>query len=141
MGLRAVTLEIPEGLYDLLHHRAQTSQRTLQQELLDVLESRLTSETEADRIERALANMRHFTDAELSLAAQSIPSAASCQRAEDLNFKQRAEGLSPAERVELESLCTEYEWHLLIRSQALALLKDRGHDIRPLLSVPVVSVA
>jgi hypothetical protein len=92
------------------------------------------------RVEHALAGMEQYSDAELWNAARFQLSRESCDRSQELNDKQRSEGLTPAERVELESLVTQYEWHMLIRSKAIALLKQRGHDISSLL-VPLSGAA
>jgi hypothetical protein len=46
------------------------------------------------------------------------------------------EGLSQDEEVTCVKLIHEYERSLLIRSQAVKLLRDRGHDISGLLENP-----
>jgi plasmid stability protein len=137
MNSHIVTVEVPERLFDQLQQRAADSRRSVQQELLDVLATQLTNDEQgAARIQHALAGMERYSDADLWTTASAHLSSASCQRSQELNDKQRSEGLTPAERVELESLVTQYEWNMLIRAKSLALLKQRGHDISPLLVPP-----
>lgn len=132
-----VTVQVPESLYDLLRQRAAEAARTVQEELLDALGKQLAAdESTADRMRSVLKPMDQYVDSQLWEVARTRLSAASNERSQELNDKQREIGLSPAERVELESLLTQYEWHVLLRSKALAILKNRGHDISPLITSP-----
>jgi hypothetical protein len=139
--MRPITIELPDELYGLLQRRAASSQRTLQQELLGVITKAADDDRKAGHIEHVLADMEDYSDADLWSTAKAVLSQESCERSQELNDKQREEGLTPAERIELESLVTQYEWHVLLRSQAMGLLKQRGHDISPLLTPPPGSAA
>ena len=54
----------------------------------------------------------------------------------ELNAKRQREGLTEAEQQESELLVRQYERAMLVRAQAAALLKQRGHDISSLLAAP-----
>lgn len=142
MVLHPITIEVPDGLFALLQRRAAVSKRTVQQELLSALSAKLASdEGDAARMEGVLEGMRSYSDSQLLETVQTKLPSASSERSQLLNDKQRESGLTPAERVELESLVTQYEWHVLLRSKALALLHERGHDVSPLLVDPLATPA
>lgn len=135
MVLHPITIEIPDELFALLQRRAAASHRSLDQELLSTLSAKLASdEGDAARMEKVLDKMRVYSDSQLLAVVRDTPSRESCRRSEYLNSKQRESSLTPAERVELESLMTQYDWHVLLRAKALALLNQRGHDVNRLLS-------
>ena len=52
---------------------------------------------------------------------------------EALNFKQRREELTSAEKETLEQLVHQYDQAVLLRAEAARLLKARGHDVSMLL--------
>jgi hypothetical protein len=53
---------------------------------------------------------------------------------QSLQFKRQREGLSGDERALEVALAREYDRRMLIRSKALLLLKQRGHDVTELVS-------
>jgi hypothetical protein len=53
---------------------------------------------------------------------------------EILHLKRQRVGLSDAENGTLSVLLAQYERNLLIRAQAVALLKQRGHDVSELIA-------
>jgi hypothetical protein len=59
-------------------------------------------------------------------ARRQFPSAAEL---EELHLKRQREGLTEAETKVLADLMRQYEHVLLVRSQAIALLHQRGHDV------------
>ena len=52
---------------------------------------------------------------------------------EELNHKRQREGLTAEERQMAEALRHQYERAMLVRAEAMAKLKERGHDISALL--------
>jgi hypothetical protein len=52
---------------------------------------------------------------------------------ETLHIKRQSEGLSAVEEQTLSGLVFRYERSMLVRAQAAALLKARGHDVSSLL--------
>jgi len=66
-------------------------------------------------------------------ARGSLPAAAATQM-EDLHLKRQREGLTDSEVKTLDGLVRQYERTMLVRAQAAALLKERGHDVSQLLT-------
>ena len=62
----------------------------------------------------------------------SFPNEAAARFAE-LNSKQQREGLTDEELKTLDSLRRGYERVMVVRAEAAALLKERGHDVSMLI--------
>ncbi len=137
MNSQSVTLELPEPLYEQLQARAVRRQRTVADEVLDVLTGAIPA-TEAlpDDLEQAIAQLVHLDDAALWQAGRSKMASDAVERLSELNAKRQREGLTEAEQQESDLLVRQYERSMLVRAQAAALLKQRGHDISSLLVAP-----
>jgi plasmid stability protein len=127
-------IELPESLYAQLQARAARRQRTVADEVLDVLTG-ATPATEAltDELEDALAQLTSVDDVALWQAARSHMPTDAAERLQELNLKRQREGLAAAEQQESDRLIHQYERSMLIRAQAAALLKQRGNDISTIL--------
>jgi hypothetical protein len=75
-----------------------------------------------------------LNDEELWRAARNRLSEDSRSQLEALNFKQQREKLTAAEKETLERLIDEYDQAVLLRAEAMLLLKQRGHDVSKLLT-------
>lgn len=136
MPAHAVTLHLPETLYERFRQRAEWTRRSLETELLEVVAS-AAAPTEAElspELIQAVDALEGLQDVELWQLARTTMSREASQELEALHFKQRDEGLSEAEDIARAKLIQEYEKTMLIRAQAARLLKDRGHDISVLLA-------
>lgn len=132
----AVTLELPNSIYDHFMRRAEQARRTLEAELLDAVRFMAsdTQERLPDDLEAEISRLEAFDDEALWQTARShLPDEASAQL-EALNFKQKSEGLTPAERESLSQLLYQYERFMLLRAHAATHLKSRGHDVSCLLA-------
>lgn len=83
---------------------------------------------------KTLEALNGLADEELWRIAKAVMSPEASRELEAVHFKQRDEGLSPAEEATRVALIHDYERIMLMRAQAAKLLKDRGHDISGLLS-------
>jgi plasmid stability protein len=137
MAGRSVTVELPDDLYGRLQRRAVESQRSIEVEVVQLLTEAVPDDDRLPpELEQELARMESMDDAALWRAARPRFSARQSRRLESLHFKLQDEGLTEAERQEEQSLVRAFEHAMLIRAQALALLKGRGQDIAPLLTQP-----
>jgi len=132
MAARAITLHLPETLYERFRQRAKWSHRSLETELLEAVAASAEGDLSPELIQ-AVEALDGLADAELWLLAKKAMSPEASRELEALHLKQRDEGLSPAEDAARAQLLQEYERTMLIRAQAAKLLKDRGHDISTLL--------
>ncbi len=130
MTTQMVTLDLPEPIYLRLRERAAQMRRTIEEEARETLVSAV-SEQDAlpDDLEAAIAPMTLLTDAELWQAGRvQLPDDVVAQ-IEALHFKRQNQGLTDDEAATAAALVRQYERAMLIRAQAAALLKQRGHDM------------
>lgn len=133
MVVHSVTLDLPNTLYSRIEQRAARTQRSVEEELLDVLASALpASEDLPADLAAALAPLALLDDAALWRAAESHLAADAAARLEALHLKRQDEGLNDTEATEAARLVRQYERAMLIRAHATALLKQRGQDISSL---------
>jgi plasmid stability protein len=137
MTTHAVTLNVPAPLYYRLKQRADRGNRPVEAEVLDVLTTSVpvTDELPADLAE-AISPLALLDDEALWRAARSRLVDDVAARLEELHLKRQREGLTDAEAQDLAGLVRQYERAVLVRAQAAALLKQRGHDITGLLVQP-----
>ena len=134
MAVHPVTLDLPSTLYSRVKQRAEQAERSVEDELLDLLAGAIPASGESpDDLAEALAPLAMLDDAALWHAARSHLSAAAAARLEALHRKRQSEGLSDAESRTLTGLVRQYERAMLVRARAAALLKERGHNVAPLL--------
>jgi hypothetical protein len=90
------------------------------------------SELPAD-LEEAISPLSLLDDDALWRAAGSRLASEDAARMEELHHKREQEGLNEAESQVLAGLVRQYERSMLVRAQAAALLRQRGHDVSGLL--------
>jgi plasmid stability protein len=128
-----MTLNLPGTLYGRLKRRAERANRSVEEELLDVLAAAIPDREELpDDLAKALAPLALLKDDDLWRAARSRLAADLAAQLEDLHLKKQREGLADAEAQHLASLIRQYERAMLIRAEAAALLHQRGYDVTEL---------
>jgi hypothetical protein len=95
----------------------------------------LTSELPGD-LEEAISPLAVLDDEALWRAARSRLAPEDATRLEELHHKREREGLSEDESQVLAGLLRQYERAMLVRAQAAALLRQRGHDVSVLVEAP-----
>ncbi len=135
MPSQAVTLNLPGSVFDRYKRLAERTERTVEAELVEaVATAHPEDETLSPDLEAAVAKLADQDDEHLWRAARRRLSAETSDRLEALHFKQRDEGLSAEENSTLARLLQRYERNMLLRAQAAALLKERGHDVSVILT-------
>lgn len=128
-----ITLNLPEPFYQHIKQQAEKTQRTMEAELLEVV---ATTMPEEERLPADLANaiaaLNLLDDKTLWQAARTHLSVKAVSRMERLHNIRRNVGLNEAEKEELAALVSEYEKSILIRSEAMGILMERGHDVSKL---------
>ena len=135
MSSQIVTLNIPDPLYQQLKQWADQAERSVEDETLDVLASVVATGAglPAD-LEEVLASLSTLDDEALWNTARSRLPEELSDELEALHRQQQREGLSEEAKRRVTELRRHYERHLLIRAQALALLKQRNHDVSELIA-------
>jgi hypothetical protein len=83
-------------------------------------------------LEEAVASLALLDDEALWRAARNRVPEDAVAGLEGLNRKRQAEGLSSSEAEQQAALVRQHERTLLIRAEAAALLRERGHDVSSL---------
>jgi hypothetical protein len=137
MAVETVLVRLPQEVLTHFQERAQHTQRTVEEELVEALTASLANDDDAlpADVAAALASLATLPDDELwATARDSHLSPAAAAHLEELNHKRQREGLTGDEQRMVEALLQQYERLLLVRADALARLKERGRDILPLLA-------
>lgn len=137
MAQQTLTLNIPDDLYQRLKQLAAQSGRTIEEEAQNVLATGVpTGEGMTPELEEMLAGMALLDDEALWRAARNELAREAAEEIRRLRAKRERKGLSDAEKQRLADLLYQYDKGILIRAEAAALLKQRGHDVNVLLHRP-----
>lgn len=135
MASRAVTLDLPETLYDRLRNRAEGTQRSIETEALEAL---VAGVEELDDLPaefaETIASLALLDDLELWRAARCRVPTDVAARVEELHILRQKRELTGAEVQTLNGLLRQQERTMLVRAHAAALLKLRGYDVAELRS-------
>lgn len=135
MSAESLTLQIPESLYRRLRQRADSTRRSIEAEMLEVLAAAVSEPDELPaNLAEALAPLTLLDDGALWRAARSTLGEDAASRLEELHLKRQREGLTAAEAEEEAGLTRQYERAMLVRGRAAALLRERGHDVASLVA-------
>jgi hypothetical protein len=119
--MKSITLDVPDHVlayYEKLAHETQSSLKTL-------LEERLADTS--DVLDDYLTALDNYPEKQLWDVVQARLSAEQNSRLAD--FQARLGELSPQEKQENKRLVQLVEEQMLLRSRALWLLKQKGHDV------------
>lgn len=131
MDLQAVTVNLPGPLYERLARRAKQARRTVEAELVDAVMTALPDEPDGlpPDLAELIASLSLLEDQPLWRVARTRLPEEKAALLENLHVKRQAEGLSPSETETVTTLMKEYTRTMLMRAEAAALLKERGHDV------------
>jgi hypothetical protein len=139
MSVHAITLSLPEPLYQRAREVAQVADRPLEQVLtqsialsLPALESDLPA-----TIRSELAALPLLSDAKLWAIARSFMDKRKQARLQILAEAQKHRSLTLVEKAELSQLMNEAELVMLRKAEAYHLLARRGHSVFSDAEVPV----
>lgn len=138
MANQSVTINLPDDFYQRLKARAESAQRTVEAEVRTIVTAAIADDSVPADVEADVEALKTADDATLwHVAETSRLSQQESEEIEALHFKrQRGETLTDEERLRLAAGTLHYERAMLMRAEAAALLKERGHDIDVLLKHP-----
>ncbi len=130
MTFQAVTLNLPETVYQQVHRAAERVGRSLNEVLVEIVVAAAPATVDGMATTRAaLAQMAYLSDAALWQAARATMTPEQRDRLATLHDKQQREGLTAEEQSEEQALLALYRETILVRAQAAVLLKRRGYDV------------
>lgn len=133
MTHKTITLNVPDELYERVQEAADASERSLETVLLESLD--VLFGRPADDMETLLTLLPNYSDAQLWGLVYRRLHWTDSLRLRDLIAKGKQGTLTEAEERELNRLTEEVDLDMLLRSEALAMLNQRGQDISAYLRV------
>ncbi len=135
MGQKSVTLQLPDDLYERVQEAAEASDRPLEKVLIESLDVLFAHPAESLSTDNLLAEMASYSNAQLwAVVYRRLPWTQSL-RWHELSAERKQGTLVDAEQKELEGLVNLVERDMLLRSEALLLLKQRGQDVDDYLKI------
>lgn len=136
MPVETVNLQIPELIYRRLVNTARATNRSLEEVMIHALKvgSPPNWDDIPDEFKGDLAALDKLDDETLWKVAKSRKTAEEMERYNYLLEQNQNHTMTESEQIELGHLRTETERFMLLKSQAAALLRWRGHSIFPNLS-------
>jgi hypothetical protein len=129
MSGKSITLDLPEDLYERVRQVAEQSQRPLERVLVESIRLLFVLPPTATDVATILTAMPSYSDAQLWAVVYQRLAWPQSQRLHELSAKNKREELPENEQSELEYLLTLNDHAMLLRSEALLLLQNRGHDL------------
>jgi len=130
MPVETVTLQITELIHRRLVNTARATNRSLEEVMIHALKvgSPPNWEDIPDEFKGDLAALDKLDDETLWKIAKSRKTAEEMERYNHLLEQNKNHNLTEAEQIELGHLRTETDRFMLLKSQAAALLRWRGHS-------------
>ncbi len=131
MALQAITLHLPEDVYQRLQHMARATQRPLEDVILQTIRGNLLPVVDdlPPEWQAEWAELSNLSDEALWRVARKPRAAEQWPRQQFLLRKLKTGLLTDAQRAELDELRDATGRFVRRRSHALALLKWRGHTL------------
>jgi plasmid stability protein len=135
--MATITLNLPDEQYQLLKQQAEQNNHTVEEEAYKLLNQSLPHEDA--ELEEKVAALVLLDDKALWNVAQNRLSSKVIKKSENLHFKRESEGLTQNETEQLAALVKKYDEIILLRSEAIRLLMERGKDVSSLKSNKIKS--
>lgn len=130
MTLQAITLNLPDAVYEQLRDAAEKSRRPMNDLLVETLTAIApVINTASEPMRSALAHLAYLNDAALWQAARATMLSEQRERLQALHDKQNQRLLTAQEQAEEQALLALYRETILVRAQAALLLKLRGYSV------------
>jgi hypothetical protein len=126
---KSITLDLPEDLYEQVHQLAAQSQRPVEHVVLESLRLLFVPPPSSTDLDTSLAALPSHSDGQLWAVVYQRLAWPQSQRLHELSAIKKLERLTEDEEHELEDLLSSNDRAMLLRSEALRLLKNRGYDI------------
>lgn len=131
MARQNITISLPEHLLKRVKQVAYERKRSVESTIVDVLSLLVGTSDEA--LDTQLSLLETTSDEQLWSIAQLSLSEADQIRLKALIEQGKQRTLQVEEERELNQLTEMSEYWMVLRSKSLALLKQRGHDIKDFL--------
>jgi hypothetical protein len=129
-----ITVKLPKSTLQKLQKAAEVTYRSVDEVLASTIDATLVAPSDLPSdLAGELAAMHLLSDEALWAAVQPSFSPTEQARLQQLNHAGGERLLSSAEVAEQTTLLSAYHRSILRRAQALAILRQRGHNVSPAL--------
>jgi hypothetical protein len=135
MTEKTITLRIPDELYQQVEKAAQASERPVENVLLDSISLFVNYPQTPQQLDKWVEQLSNYTDSQLWSVVYHRLVENDALRLSELSDKNAEGKLTSQEQDELTSLLQLVDRDMLLRSEALLLLQQRGHDVQPYLKL------
>ena len=126
----ALVLNLSDELYEVIRKTAEMSKHSLEDAAIALLElPHLLSDLETET-----KNFNSYSDVQLWAVVYKHLSAEQSARLDVLLDKSKTPLITALEKTEAEALVSLVDRYMLIRTEALVLLQNRGYDIKSYLN-------
>jgi predicted transcriptional regulator len=132
---QSVSVDLPEDLYARIRDIAERNERSVEAVLRESLE--VLFRADAVTVANQLAQLDTYRDDQLWAVVYQRMAWPQRERLRDLSASGKHGSLSATEHDELALLVDQADTYTLLRSHALQLLKQRGHDVERYLNLGV----
>lgn len=126
MSYQTITLDLPDEVYERVRQAAEDSQRPVESVLVDTI-ALMFGEMAADSL--LPDHLEKLTDEQLWAVVYRPLAWPLDARLRELTALGKSGALSDDEQAEMETLIDAVDRYVLLRSKALLLLKQRGHEV------------
>lgn len=131
MGKTTVVLSLPDDVVESFRSLAEANNRTVE----DLIAETVTAHQPADSFDKLLAPLANYSSEKLWEVVNQHLNPTQQQRLDELNDKiESSIAFSDDEQAEMDALTHRIETQMLLRSEALVLLQERGVDIQTYLN-------
>ncbi len=135
MNEKALTLTLNNEAYERIQRIANETHRSLDSIVANAINIVHISFPDNAALDNYLAGFTDYTDDELwAISHIHIPLMQEI-RLQSLTEKGNESGLTDEEQIEIDKLLDTLDRQILIRSEALSLLQQRGHNIKRYLGI------
>ena len=137
MGKRSITLDLPDELYERIQEEAEASQRPVEMVALETLGTvfQQSLDKNGGDLGELLTEMQDYSDSQLWAIVRRRLSWMQSLRLRELSVKSKQGTLTEEEGEELNELLNLVDRQMLLRSEALLRLKQRGQDVESYLKL------
>jgi hypothetical protein len=126
---KSITFDLPDDLYEQVRQVAEHSQRPLERVVLESLRLLFVPLPSTTDVVALLAALPSYADEQLWAVVYQRLAWPQSQRLHELSAKSKLGLLAEDEQDELADLLAWNDRLMLLRSEALLILKNRGYDI------------
>jgi hypothetical protein len=129
MVQKSVTIQLPDDLYERVQAAAEAVDRPFETVLVESIDTLFSHPTSTADVQDLVRELQNYSDPQLWAVVYRRLPWSQALRLRELNLKNKLDTLTETEQSELNSLIEQVDRDMLLRSEALLLLQQRGVNV------------